>query len=515
MAEHILFLTGKLAEANLRRVLTAIEPLPFTYEVHQLGISVAGLMTAEMIKRRLTDTKQATRIIVPGRCRGDLSLLSQDLGIPIERGTDDLKDLPEFFGKGRVKPDLSQYDVLIFAEIVDASQRSIDAVLKRADYYRQMGANVIDLGCLPDTPFPHLTDCIEALHAQGFKVSVDSMQTEELLRAGKAGADYLLSLKESTLWIADEVAATPVLIPEQPDDMDSLYRAIASMQQRQRAFFVDPILDPIPFGFTDSLVRYHSLRRKLPDVPIMMGIGNITELTDADTAGMNALLMGIINELNINAVLATEVSQHARRAIREADFARRLMYFAKTHQSLPKGVHRGLVSLHEKKPFPDSLEEITQLAQAVRDPSFRIQISEQGIHIYNRDGLHTAQNPFDLFPQLNVTTDGSHAFYLGVETARAQIAWQLGKRYNQDEELQWGVAVEASTTQQYCQPVAAPAPMTESNYKTYRCKMCGFLYAEQKGLPDAGIPAGTLWEDVPTDWFCPLCNASKTDFKAI
>jgi hypothetical protein len=83
----------------------------------------------------------------------------------------------------------------------------------------------------------------------------------------------------------------------------------------------------------------------------------------------------------------------------------------------------------------------------VKDPSFRVQVSEAGLHIYNRDGHHVARDPFDLFPKLDITTDAPHAFYLGVELARAQIAWALGKRYSQDEALKWGVAVKREAEQ--------------------------------------------------------------------
>jgi hypothetical protein len=62
------------------------------------------------------------------------------------------------------------------------------------------------------------------------------------------------------------------------------------------------------------------------------------------------------------------------------------------------------------------------------------------MHIYNRDGLFEATDPFTLYPHLKVDDDASHAFYLGVELARAQIAWQLNKRYVQDQVLEWGVA---------------------------------------------------------------------------
>jgi dihydropteroate synthase len=175
---------------------------------------------------------------------------------------------------------------------------------------------------------------------------------------------------------------------------------------------------------------------------MMMGVGNLTELTDADTAGINAILMGIISELRIAAILTTEVSPHARCAVREADAARRLMFAARDESTLPKGISDALTMLHEKKPFPDSPAEIAELAAAIKDPSFRIQVSEHGIHVYNRDGMHIANDPFELFPKLELENDVSHAFYLGVELARAQIAWQLGKRYSQDEELSWGAAVE-------------------------------------------------------------------------
>lgn len=442
MSEHILFLTGKLAEKSLHKVLTAMQPTEFSFEVRQIGISVAGLMTADFVARRLSDVSGASRIMVPGRCRGDLDALTRRYGVPVIRGPEELKDLPQYFGRKGKPADLSGHDVLIFAEIVDAPKMNVAAIVARAKKYLRDGADVIDLGCLPDTPFPHLEEVTRVLKKNGFAVSVDSVEPDDLLRGGRAGADYLLSLKEDTLWIADEVAATPVLIPKDPADLDSLGVAVTEMEKRGRKYYADPVLDPIHFGFTASLVRYFEVRRRFPDAPMMMGIGNLTELTDADTGGINAILMGIISELHIAAILTTEVSPHARCAVREADAARRMMYAAREESSLPKGLSDALTMLHEKKPFPDSAEEIAELASAIKDPSYRIQVSESGIHIYNRDGLHIAQDPFQLFPKLKLDNDVPHAFYLGVELARAQIAWQLGKRYNQDEELNWGAAIE-------------------------------------------------------------------------
>jgi len=441
MSEHILFLTGKLAEKQLRAILEKIQP-EFTYTVHQIGVKVAALMTADMIGRRLKDTFNADRIIVPGRCRGDLDRLTEQLSIPVERGPDELKDLPLFFGKQALHIDLSHYAVKIFAEIVDAPNLTVDEVIQRAYYYQENGANIIDIGCLPDTPFDNMEAIIQGLKQEGFLVSIDSLETDDLLRGAKAGADYMLSLHESTLWVADEVDAIPIIIPENHTDISCLERVIKTLQAKNKPFIVDPILDPIHFGFTDSIVRYHTVRNKFPDIEMMLGVGNITELTHADTAGMNAILLGMCSELNINHILATEVSHHASRAIKEADVARRIMYAAQENDTLPKHISSDLMALHEPSPFPYQLSEIKDFAAEVKDPSFRIQISTEGVHIYNRDGLHSAIDPFDLYPKLHVEDDASHAFYLGVELARAETAWQLGKRFNQDQALNWGCAAK-------------------------------------------------------------------------
>jgi len=470
MAEHILFLTGKLAEKSLYRVLESMQPTEFTYEVKQLGVSVAALMTTKLIEKRLTETGKANKVILPGRCRGDIEALAKILKIPVERGPEELKDLPSYFGMEGRNTELDKYDVQIFAEIVDAPNISVEDIILRADQYKQDGANVIDLGCLPSTPFPHLTESVQALHAAGFKVSVDSLTPEDLLEGGKAGADYLLSLSEKTLWILDEVDSTPILIGNTPSDARSLYRAIETLSKQGKRFIADSILDPIHFGFTESIVRYRNLRKRYPDIEIIMGVGNLTELTHADSAGTNALLLGIISELEITQILATEVSEHCRCAVREADLARRIMYAARIDSIPPKGYDNGLMALHERKAFPYSVEEVEEFAGDVKDPNFRIQVSEKGIHTYNRDGLHTATDPYEIYPKLKVEEDGGHAFYLGVEHARAQIAWQLGKRYEQDEELDWGVAVKKEQQDLTVQKQAGTTMHTRTDRKNKRKK---------------------------------------------
>ncbi len=440
--EHILFLTGKLARPSLLKVLEEIQPDEFTYTVHELGLSVAALMTTAIIERRLNDTFGADRIVLPGRFRGDLDALTARFGIPVERGPDDLKDLPGFFGREGRKRDMNRYDIKIFGEIVDAPSLAPEAIAGIARRHRADGADVIDLGFLPDTPFPHLKDTIALLKEDGFEVSVDSLEGGQLMEAAQSGADYLLSLTRDTLWVADEVDATPILIPDSPQQLETLYECMDALLAKGRRFIADPILDPIHCGFSDSLVRYHKTRHDYPDVEMMMGIGNLSELTHADSAGVNALLIGMASELRIGHVLTTQVSEHCRGAIREIDAARRMMFAAREESTPPTGFDNRLMMLHERKPFLYDDDEIKAFAEGVKDPGFRIQVNERGIHVYNRDSYKTADNPFDLYPGLGVEDDGGHAFYLGVELGRAQIAHLLGKRYNQDEELDWGCAVE-------------------------------------------------------------------------
>src|SRR5262245_12337656 len=251
MAERILFLTGHLARARLEKVLAGAGELGFQWSILDIGVKVAALMTETIILRRLPRPVDADRVIVPGRCRADLARLAGEFGLPFERGPDELRDLPGYFGKHGRNLDLSRHDMRIFAEIVDASALTVDAIVARASAMRAAGADVIDLGCLPDTPFPHLEDTVRALKGAGIKVSVDSAAVEELRRGARAGADFLLSLTEHSLDIAADSTATPILIPAEHGDLPSLWRAAEEADKRGITAILDPILDPIHYGFMD------------------------------------------------------------------------------------------------------------------------------------------------------------------------------------------------------------------------------------------------------------------------
>ncbi len=442
MTERLLLLTGHYAYPRLVKLMSGLGPLPFAWRVHDIGVKVAALMTEAIILRRLPRPLDADRIILPGRCRADLVSLSKEIGVACERGPDELADLPAFFGRGGRKLDLSKHEIRIFSEIVDASGLSLDVILARAAAMRGAGADVIDLGCLPDTPFPRLEDSVRALKAAGHAVSVDSANAEELERGAAAGADFLLSLTEASLHIARDYPVTPILIPQPHSNLDSLRRLAETAAAEDISFILDPILDPIQFGFAESLARYIEMRRLMPEAPMMMGTGNLTELTEADSSGVTALLLGLCSELSIRNVLVVQVSPHTRRTIAEHDAARRLMYAAHAEEALPKGFGAGLNQVHDMKPFLSSPAEIEERAKDVSDANYRIEVAEDGIHLYNRAGHHVAREAMALYPHLAVGGDDAHAFYLGAELAKAEIAFALGKRYIQDEPLDFGVATE-------------------------------------------------------------------------
>ena len=439
MAKRVVLVTGSLAEPRVKRVAEEVSGEAIEPVVANIGVKVAALMTTEIVERRLKLPEGADRVVMPGRFRGDLERLSDFFGTRFERGPDEVADLPEYLGGKKPKLDLSRHNCTIFAEIVDATLMTPQEIVERSRKLRSEGADVIDLGCLPDSPFPHLEETIRQLQADGAKVSVDSFNSDELLRATKAGANYLLSLSEKNIAIADEGPAIPVLVSAGAADMESLDRAIDIMIAKGKPYYADPILDPIHYGFAASVARYVDLRNRRPDVPILMGIGNLTELTDADTTGINALLMGLCSELNITAVLAVQVSPHCRTAIKEFDRARREYFAAKQAGALPQGFGEGLLVTRDRKGFASRPDEIAALAKQIKDLNYRIEVSDDGIHIYNRNGHHVSDDPFELFPHLDTRADAGHAFYLGVETARAEIAFRLGKRYAQDEPLPFGI----------------------------------------------------------------------------
>lgn len=440
--QRILFVTGRLAEDVVRRVTREVtERIGADAEVAVLSVSVAALLHVDLIRRRLAIPDDVDRVIVPGWVQGDLSTLTAAFGVPFERGPKDILDLPEHFGLGaRRQVDLSAFDIEILAEINHAPRMSDDEILSLARHFQAGGADLIDVGCIPGHSWPRVGDVVKRLRDEGLRVSIDSFDRNEVESAVAAGAELVLSVNGTNIDWAQGLPAELVAIPDLPSDLDSLNVTIDRLGKANARFRIDPILEPIGFGFAASLARYYEARRRWPDLPVMMGVGNLTELAEVDTAGVNLLLAAICQELGVHSILTTEVINWAGSAVKEFDCARRLAKYAIDRRSLPKHVDSSLVLLRDPRLKPLGQSQLDRLAEQIRDPNFRIFVERGEIHVMNRDGYWRGRDAFQLFEQFQQASpvDASHAFYLGYELAKAVTALTLSKQYEQDRALRWG-----------------------------------------------------------------------------
>jgi dihydropteroate synthase-like protein len=413
---------------------------PFEKHVAVLKITVAALMTTPWIAKFLEVPEGTDLVLLPGLVEGETSILSERFGVRVEKGPKDLREIPRYFGRAAAAADYGAWDVEILAEINNAAKLPRDAIRAAADYFRASGADVIDVGCTPGVPFPALGDVVRELRGEGMRVSVDSFDPGEIRTAVEAGAELVLSVNGSNLDVARDFAGTGtrvVAIPEFGEGIDTLAPTIEALERWGVGYLIDPVIEPIGYGFMASLERYAEVHRRWPDAAQMMGVGNITELTSADTTGVHAVLLAICEEVGVRAVLTTEVIPWARGAVREIDIARRLMYHAVRHRTLPKNVDDRLVTVKDPEILEFDEAELRRLHAAVKDSNFRIFTDRATITVFNNELFVRGTDPQEIFAQLGVD-EPTHAFYLGRELMKARLAITLGKTYRQEGALSWG-----------------------------------------------------------------------------
>ncbi len=440
---RVLFITGRLAEPALRRVLNDMAP-PFACEVAVLGITVAALMTTDWIVRHLEiERGPFDLIMIPGLCEGDPQRISDKFGVATEKGPKDVREIPRHFGRTAAARQYGAWDIEIVAEINNVPRLTRDSLRGTAEYFRASGADVIDLGCTPGLAFPALGDVVGELVSAGMRVSVDTFDPDEIRAAVSAGAELVLSINGSNVDVARALAGTAtrvVVVPDLGGPLETLEPTLDKLERWGVRYLIDPVLEPIGYGFMASLERYAVVRRRYPDAEMLMGIGNLTELTAADSTGVNAVLVAICQELGVRSVLTTEVIPWARGAVREVDIARRLMHYAYTQHTAPKGVDDRLVTVKDPAVLTFAENDLRALQAEITDPNFRIFADRETITVLNNERFvrsTDAGNLRDIFAQLDVD-EPAHAFYLGKELARASLAVALGKTYRQEGALSWG-----------------------------------------------------------------------------
>jgi dihydropteroate synthase-like protein len=439
---HFLFVTGKLAEPSLRRLLEELAPRAgFEFDIAVLPITVVSLATTPWIARHLVVSPGVDRVILPGLCRGEVEAVRGVAGVAVERGPNDLRDLPDFFQAARApRADYGGYDITLLAEINHAPRLGLAELLTAARAYRAAGADVIDLGCDPGSTWAAAGDAVRALRDEGLRVSIDSFNPIEVAAAVRAGAELVLSVNGSNVDAARDWGCEVVVLPDDLATLGGLDGTVDKLSGWGVPFRIDPVLEPIGLGFAASLGRYLEVRRRYPAAELLMGVGNLTELTDADSAGINVVLLGFCQEIGVRSVLTTEVINWCRSCVCELDRARRLVYYACQRRVLPKHLEPDLLLLRDPKLRAHGPTTLAELAARVTDRNFRL-FAERGLlHVFNNRLRLEGTDPFALFEQMSQqeAIEPAHAFYLGYELAKAVTALTLGKNYVQDQALRWG-----------------------------------------------------------------------------
>ena len=518
----ILIVTGKLAEESITNSLTNI---PHQIDVLALPVSVAAFITPKLAVGYLKEQslKDYDMILLPGTVRGDVTPVEEVTGVPTFKGPLHASELPLVIeskiqlskilpatelirdilrkqaheeirrveenwreiintssgmvigGNGRTIPVSNGLPMRILAEIVNAPLLSPEMIRKRAKYYTENGASIIDIGMLAGQPIPEkIPEIIQDIRrVTNLPISIDSLDPLEIKFAVDAGADMVLSLdagnlKETAQYIGDAAAVVlPTNMKQGILPKDAEERVEYQHKNIEKArnlgiekvigdLVVEPLLKP---GLIEALKAYQIYHRRYPETPLLFGVGNAVELLDADTPGVHASLIALAREVGAQLLHVPEHSDKARGSVREAVKASKMMFLAESRSSLPKDLGLDLLILKEKRRiepnYDPQIEKLVKVTRAephegyVPDKSgwFRIQVdrnTKQIVVIHYSLGQNVpnkiikgskATSVYRAVIDEGFISDMTHAAYLGREVTKAEIALKLGRSYVQDESL--------------------------------------------------------------------------------
>jgi len=512
----VLLITGTLAEDIVRR---HAQESNVEFDIRVLKIPVAALLTPETI---ITELKRAKlrgfdMILVPGLVRGDTSTISKAVGISTFKGSKYAADLPtvlDSIGEVQLSTKTPADDLLreklrqkafaelenveknklsllknsgnmlikdlavgrdfpmrVMAEIVDAPLMSKDEVTRLAKQYAKLGADIVDLGMVAgENRSKDAGDLVRTVKkAVNVPISIDTLNPDEIREAVAAGADLVLSGDEGNLEaIAPFVKATPtVIIPTNqregyfPKSVSERVLLLEKLISKAKRLGMSRILGDLilePSNVLDSLIAFRDFAKKNPDVPLFVGVSNVTELIDADSVGVNALLARISSELRASVLLATEKSSKAKGTVIEEVLASKMMFLALKRGSVPKDLGIDLLVLKDKRnreeTYDQNQEAETQVV-TVTEKSGQIEMDTEGmfkIVLDRKNGyivvIHfatlgmekplkvikgkSAESVYRKIIEMGAVKKLDHAAYLGKELSKAEIALRTGKEYVQD-----------------------------------------------------------------------------------
>ena len=470
---RILLVTGRLAEGEVRRIAER-----FGLDVYVANVDVASFITPSHLKD--LDLSGYDLVLVPGLAKGNWRSLEEEKGVKIRLGPIHVCDLPlvlkhideielsheipacRLLGEIKTKETLRLVESVrgggfrignievggrpkIVAEIVDASELSEDELVERIEYYLESGADIVDLGIPMEFDLDGVRRAVRVARDLCDAISIDTFSRRAMEVGVEGGVDMIMSVSWSNLE-CEEILREDLAVVAVDRDVERHERLVKRLRSRTEKVIADPILDP-PLKVFESLRRYWEFRSRNPDTPMLMGVGNVTELMDADSIGVNALMACIAEEIGVELLFTTEASVKTRGSVRELRIASYMAKASKIKRTPPKDLGLNLLVVKEKtrmegeEPRGDVVEA-KESEEFVRDPKgdFRIWIWKDRIVCEHEKAIVVGRNAkeiLDTILKLDLVSRLDHAGYLGRELMKAEIALKLGKNYVQDEDLRF------------------------------------------------------------------------------
>ena len=357
------------------------------------------------------------------------------------------------------------FPMRVLGEIANAPQLSDDELLEKVNYYINSGADMIDIGMHSNENNPQKAGHMIKLVKDNFDIalSIDTMNSSEMKEGLKNGADLILSLDHGNyhkiIKEIEDYDAKAVIIPTNYKENYIPKTALEKVESLEKlskkckniTTIADPLLDPINSpSLTESICACKLFRERNPHQALFFGVGNVSELLDADSNGVNAVLSGIAMETNANILFTPESSLKTKNSINELKTAANMMFISKIKKSIPKNLGLSLVKLKDQYAKDDieidtsNIPHIKAVADGKFVPdlkgSFKIVVEDNLIKaILFKDyeltcviEATTARAIYEEILRRDLISRMEHSAYLGMELEKAEIALKLNKKYIQD-----------------------------------------------------------------------------------
>ena len=362
-------------------------------------------------------------------------------------------------------PTGSDFPMRVLGEIANATSFNEDELLNRVDYYINSGADMIDVGMTAGEDNHKMAhDMVKTIKDNyDIPVSIDSMNPDEIIGGLNAGADLVLSLDhgnyEKVIGEIKDHEACAVIIPTDysrnyiPAGSQEKVLSLERLDKECESIttIADLLLDPInSHSMTKSLDAYSLYRRRNPSKPMFFGVGNVSELLDADSNGVHAVLAAIAMELNGSILFTPEASLKTKNAISELKTASHMMFVSKYKKSIPKNIGINLIQFKDAYKKDDGRIDTSDLEQIEaygdgkfipdRKGSFKIMVEDGYIKAvyyvdYEKTSVIYGRCARDIYEEIlrrDMISRLEHAAYMGMELQKAETALRLNKQYVQD-----------------------------------------------------------------------------------